>query len=53
MMYGGILFWILIGVVIYLMMKGGGGCCGGHDHHGGNQGHEDHLKSEDKTAHGN
>lgn len=40
MMWGNILFLVLIGVVIYMMMKGGG-CCGGHDHgsHGGHKGH--------------
>ena len=34
MMYGNILFLLVIGVVIYMMMKKGGGCCGGHDHGG-------------------
>lgn len=34
MMYGNILFLLVVGVIIYMMMKKGGGCCGGHDHSG-------------------
>lgn len=35
-MMGGILTWLIIGLVLYLLLsKRGGmmGCCGGHNHH--------------------
>jgi hypothetical protein len=32
MMFGNILFFLIIGAVVYMMMKNSGGCCGGHDH---------------------
>lgn len=48
MMFGNLLFLVLIAVVIYMMMKGGG-CCGGHNHHGGHRGHEDHGEPEHKN----
>lgn len=44
MMFGNILFLVLIGVVVYMMMKGGG-CCGGHDLHRGHKENGDHEKS--------
>ena len=42
MMYGTLIFLIIIGVVVYLMMNKGGGCCGGHDHHKNQDKHEGH-----------
>ena len=61
--FGGLIWIVIIGGVIFLVMRGigggGGGCCGGHDHgghdHGGNDpkapmGH-DHGGMESHEAH--